>query len=234
VRKLAGWQALLSLVALVAVAAALWMVFRYAPTEKTMGDVQRIFYFHVPSAWVAFLCFFLVFVGSLGVLFTRGRGWDVLALSSAEIGVAFCSIVLVTGPIWAKPAWGIWWTWDARLTSTLVLWLTYVSYLLLRHYVPDARRRATLAAAVGVLGFLDVPIVYFSIRWWRTQHPQPVIMGGQGSGLNPDMALTFVVCLAAVTLAAVALLLQRVRLERLRDEAHALDLAVSDLEADRT
>ncbi len=232
-RKLDAWQALLSPLAVVALAAALGLVFLWAPTERTMGDVQRIFYFHVPAAWAAFLCFFLVFAGSVGTLLSRRRGYDVLALAAAEIGVAFCTIVLVTGPIWARPAWGIWWTWDARLTSTLVLWLTYVAYLLLRHYVGETRRRATLAAAVGVLGFLDVPIVYFSIRWWRTQHPQPVLMGGQGSGLHPDMARTFFVCLAAFTLLTVALLLQRIRLERLRDAAHDLDLAVSDLEADR-
>jgi len=233
-RKLAPWQALASLLALVSVAAALVLALRWAPTERTMGDVQRIFYFHVPSAWVAFLCFFLVFAGSVGTLVGGRRGWDILALSAAEVGVLFCTIVLVTGPIWARPAWGIWWTWDARLTSTLMLWLTYVAYLLLRHYAADARRRATLAAVVGILGFLDVPIVYFSIRWWRTQHPQPVIMGGKGSGLAPDMALTFLVCLVAVTLLGAALLLQRIRLEYLRDEAYAADLATSDLEADRT
>ncbi len=226
------WPTLLNLLTALSLAVALVLVFRFAPTERTMGDVQRIFYFHVPAAWAAFLCFFLVFVGSAGTLLGGRRGWDVLALAAAEIGVVFCTIVLLTGPIWAKPAWGIWWTWDARLTSTLVLWLTYIGYLLLRHHVADARRRATLAAVVGVLGFLDVPIVYFSIRWWRTQHPQPVIAGGEGAGLHPDMALTFTVCLAAFTLLTAALLLQRVRLERLRDAAHAADLAISDREAD--
>lgn len=232
--RLSLLQAWLTPVAAVGIAVALVLVFWFAPTERTMGDVQRIFYFHVPAAWSAFLCFFVVFAGSLGTLIGRRRGWDILALAAAEVGVVFCTVVLVTGPIWAKPAWGIWWTWDSRLTSTLVLWLTYLGYLMVRHYVSDAQRRASLAAVVGILGFLDVPIVYFSIRWWRTQHPKPVIAGGEGSGLHPDMALTFFVCLAAVTLLTFALLAQRVRLERHRDRAHALDLAISDREADRS
>jgi len=130
--------------------------------------------------------------------------------------------VLITGPIWAKPIWGIWWTWDARLTTTLVLWLIYVAYLMLRAYLPEGARRANLAAVVGILGFLDVPIVYMSIRWWRTQHPAPVIMGGKGSGLAPDMALTFRVCMVAILCLFVALLLRRIVVELLQDEVDHL------------
>jgi len=157
-----------------------------APTEQTMGHIQRIFYYHVPSAWTSFIFFFINFIASIWYLAKRNLKADALALASAEMGVVFCTIVLVTGPLWAKPVWGIWWTWDARLTTTLVLWLIYVSYLILRRF-SDSQQTPTLAAALAIFGFLDVPIVYMSIRWWRTQHPQPVIAGGQGSGIDPEM-----------------------------------------------
>ena len=157
-----------------------------APTEATMGDVQRIFYYHLPHAWLAFLLFFANFVASIWYLIRRSQGADALALATAEVGVVFCTVVLVTGPLWARPVWGIWWTWDARLTSTLVLWLIYVSYLVLRRFATGGQTQV-LAAALAIFGFLDVPIVYLSIRYFRTQHPQPVIGGGEGSGLDPRM-----------------------------------------------
>ncbi len=177
--KVLPWLCLISMIA------ALYAAFLYAPREKTMGDVQRIFYFHVGSWWIAFLAFGVVFGASIAYLATRKRLYDSLALSSAEIGVIFTSIGLITGPLWAKPAWGIYWTWDARLTTALVLWLIYVAYLMLRRYVPEEEKRANLAAVAGIIGFIDVPIVHFSIRWWRTQHPQPVVMGGPGLGSRP-------------------------------------------------
>ena len=156
-----------------------------------MGNIQRIFYYHVPSAWTAFLLFFINFLASIVYLAKRedtrfAQKADALAVATAELGVVFTAIVLVTGPLWAKPVWGIWWTWDARLTTTLVLFLLYVSYLLLRRF-SDSEQTGTLAAAMGIFAFIDVPIVYMSIRWWRTQHPQPVILGGPGSGLDPRM-----------------------------------------------
>ncbi|MBI2838498.1 MAG: cytochrome c biogenesis protein CcsA [Acidobacteria bacterium] len=190
----------LSYVLFFAMLTSLYLIFLFAPIERTMGHVQRIFYFHVPSAWVAFLAFFMVFLASVAYIMTRNLRYDRLALASAEVGVIFCTIVLVTGPIWARPAWGIWWTWDARLTSTLVLWLIYASYLLLRGFVEEERRKALLAAVVGIVGFVDVPIVYMSIRWWRTQHPQPVFAGGEGSGLDPQMRLAFFFTLAVFTI----------------------------------
>ena len=205
-----------------AILVSLYLVFVYVPTERTMGIVQRIFYFHVPSAMMSFLAFFIVFVASIAYLITRSRGWDITAHAAAELGVVFCSIVLITGPIWAKPIWGIWWTWDARLTLTLVTWLIYVSYLMLRSYLPEGARRANLAAVVGIVGALAVPINYMSIRWWRTQHPKPVIMGGENSGLAPPMALTFEVCLVAFLILFIALLLRRVVVEMLQDEVDHL------------
>ncbi len=157
-----------------------------------MGNIQRIFYYHVTSAWMAFLMFFVSFCASVAYLAYRrqnpfkAEAADALALATAEMGVIFCTIVLISGPLWAKPVWGIWWTWDERLTSTLMLWLIYVSYLLLRRFSAGGQVR-TLAAVLSVFGFLDVPIVYMSTRWWRTQHPSPVIGGGPGSGLDPSM-----------------------------------------------
>ncbi len=189
-----------------------------APAERTMGLIQRIFYFHVPSAWTAFVAFFVAFVANIAYLLGRKPKWDWLGVSAVEVGVAFCTCVLVTGPIWAKPVWGIWWTWDARLTSTFVLWLLYVSYLLLRTLVSDAERRAVVSAVFGIFAFLDVPLVYVSIRLWRTQHPQPVIAGGTGSGLDPQMWGVFLTCWAALLALMVLLLRQRYNLEALRHE----------------
>ena len=176
-----------------------------APTEQTMGDIQRIFYYHVPSAWTAGVLFFANFLASIVYLINRRPKLDSFALASAEVGVVFCTVVLLTGPLWAKPVWGIWWTWDARLTTTLVLWLIYVSYLILRRF-SEGPSGPVIAAALAIFGFLDVPIVYMSIRWWRTQHPQPVIGGGAGSGIDPAMKyalmmnwLAFMVMAAIVT-----------------------------------
>lgn len=163
-----------------------------APTEATMGDVQRIFYWHFASAMMTFLFFFISFVASIAYLAVRHRqplramGADAMALAAAEVGVVFCSAVLIQGPLWARPVWGTWWVWDARLTTTLVLWLIYVSYLMLRRFA-EGPQMQTLAAVLAIFGYVDVPIVYFSTRWWRTQHPAPVIAGGPNSGLDPSM-----------------------------------------------
>jgi heme exporter protein C len=195
-----------------------------APTEQTMGNVQRIFYYHVPSAWTAFLLFFANFLASAVYLWKRGPRSDAFALATAEVGVVFCTIVLITGPLWARPVWGIWWTWDARLTTTLILWLIYVSYLILRRY-SSGGQTPVLAAALAIFGFIDVPIVYLSIRYFRTQHPQPVIAGGQGSGIDPLMLKALLINWAAFMFFGSIVVWLRYRLERLRqqvEEAHAL------------
>lgn len=200
---------------LVSLAVALWMALFYAPREKTMGDAQRIFYLHVPSAWIGFLAFGIVFVASARFLLKPERRYDALALASAEIGVVFTTLVLLTGPLWAKAAWGTYWTWDARLTTTLVLWLIYVGYLMLRASADD-RRQARFAAVLGIIGFLDVPVVYLSVTWWRTMHPALVV--NETGGLDPAMRATLMVALLAFTLLFAWLLLIRVRLEKKRDE----------------
>jgi heme exporter protein C len=195
-----------------------YMIFLYAPQELTMGEVQRIFYIHVASAWTALLAYFLIFLGSVGYLWKRSSSADDFAHAAGEIGFVFCTCVLVTGPLWAKPVWGIWWTWDARLTLTFVLWLLFVAYLMLRRYVIDPGRAALLAAVVGIIGFVDVPIDYMAIRWWRTQHPQPVIAGGEGSGLDPRMWVTLLVTWGAFLCLFSYLLRQHLRLAGLRRE----------------
>jgi heme exporter protein C len=191
-----------------------------APTEQTMGEVQRIFYYHAPTAWVAGLCFFVNFLASVAYLLRRNSNADALAAASAEVGVVFCTIVLITGPIWARPVWGIWWTWDARLTTTLVLWLIYVGYLILRRFATGSQTQ-TLAAVVAIFGFVDVPIVYMSIRWFRTQHPSPVIGGGENSGLDPAMWHAFLWNLLAFTCVGIIFVTARYRLQKLEDQVEA-------------
>jgi len=208
---------------------SLWLVFIYAPTEKTMGIVQRIFYFHVPSAWIAFLAFGIVFIYSILFLWKQNKKFDTIASSAAEIGVVFTSIVLITGPIWAKPVWNTWWTWDPRLTTTLILWLIYVAYLMLRIYAEDEELGSKYSSVFGIVGFIDVPIVYMSIRWWRTIHPKPVIMGGEGSGLDAKMQLTLLICTVTFTLLFFWLLNERIRLQFLKDEITNLRQNLSDL-----
>ncbi|MGH9714118.1 MAG: cytochrome c biogenesis protein CcsA [Candidatus Acidiferrales bacterium] len=197
-----------------------------APDEKTMHAIQRIFYFHVPSAISSFIAFFIVFVANTAYLVTRKPKWDWLGVAGAEVGVACATIVLITGPIWARPVWGIWWTWDARLTSTFILWLLYISYLILRGLLEDPQRRATLSAIVGIFAFLDVPLVYLSNRLWRTQHPQPVILGGENSGLAPGMGRALLICWIAVVCVMIIVLIDRYRLERLRHEYEELRFEV--------
>jgi heme exporter protein C len=194
-----------------------------APTEATMGDVQRIFYYHVPSGWVAGLCFTINFLASIVYLWKRSAGSDALAEASAEVGVVFGAVLLITGPLWARPVWGIWWTWDARLTTTLILWLIYVSYLVLRRFASGGQTQV-LAAAFAIFGFADVPIVYFSIRWFRTQHPAPVIGGGPDSGLAPPILHVFLTNLALFTVLGIIYLVLRYKLamqEQKLESAHA-------------
>ncbi|PYQ14876.1 MAG: cytochrome C assembly protein [Acidobacteria bacterium] len=197
--------------------ACLYCIFCVVPNEVTMGAVQRIFYFHVPSAWVAFLGFFVVFVASTLYLTTRQLVWDTLAHAAAELGVLFCAIVLLSGPIWARPAWGTWWTWEARLTTTLVLELVFVAYLVLRSQAESRDQAARLAAVVGIVGFLDVPLIYFSVKLWRGHHPI-VFKSGGGEGLEPAMLKTFMLCMFTFTLFFSLLLALRFRLGLLQED----------------
>lgn len=231
-RAPSGGRALIALgaVAWTAVAVALLLSLLVAREAQSAmgGQLQRIFYFHVPAAWVAYLAFAIVFVSSIAYLRTRARRWDLLAQSAAEIGVVFCTLVLLTGPIWARPVWGTWWQWDARLTSTLVLWLTYVGYLMLRALASDPRRVGRLNAVVGIVGFLNVPVVHFSVYWWRTLHPRgPAVADpSRASGLGAAELVAFFAALAAFTALFAWLLAMRVRLGRVADAVDELEVSV--------
>lgn len=213
---------ILGAVAILLVIASAYASFFIAPEERTMGVIQRIFYFHVASAWAGFTAFFICFIGNLLYVWKRSQKYDWLAVSGAEVGLAFTTVVLITGPIWAHPVWGIWWTWDARLTSTFVLWLLYVSYLLLRTLVEEPDRRALLSSLFGIFAFIDVPLVFGAIRWWRTQHPQPVIAGGQGSGLEHTMKLVFFFSAFAMHVFMAFLVAERYALEKMQTETDFL------------
>lgn len=217
-----------AMVVLLLLGVAAYAAFFVAPTDAKQGVIYRILYLHVASAWTGLTSFFICFSANLLYVLRRQPRWDWLGVSAGETGLVFTTVVLLTGPIWAHPVWGIWWTWDARLTSTFVLWLLYVSYLLLRTLVEEPDRRALLSALFGIFAFIDVPLVFGSIRWWRTQHPQPIIMGAPGAGLDPTMYkvlfFTWLAMLGLMTL----LLRQRYRLEAMRGD---LEIIQRELEA---
>jgi len=206
----------LAILALTLLLAALVAAFVIAPTEREMGDVQRIFYFHVASAWTAFLAFFVVFLASIAYLRTKTPRWDIVAASAAEIGIVFTTLTLISGSVWARSAWGTWWTWEPRLTTTLMLWLIYVSYLILREMVEEPDRRAAFAAVFGIIGFVDVPIVFMSIRWWRTLHPQ--VVGSEGFDMEATMLPALFLSVIAFTVVFLHILILRAGLERSRHE----------------
>ena len=204
--------------------AALFAAFIYAPTERIEGDIQRMFYVHVPAAFTMYVAFGLVFLASLLYLLRRDARWDEIAASAAEVGTLFATTVILTGPMWARPVWGTWWVWDARLTSTFVLWLIYVAYLMLRVYGGPAEQTARFCAVLAIIGFVDLPIIHYSVTWWRTLHPEPKVMteGSLGGGVDPVM----LACLGIAFLAALALFatlfVLRLRLERSQRTVAAL------------
>ena len=192
------------------------MIFVYAPEDYLQKEPQRIFYLHVSAAIAAFACFAVVLVASVVYLRTDSASADRLARAGALVGVVLTTVTLVMGMLYAKPIWGTFWTWDARLTSTLVLWIIYAGYLMLRRLAEPGRQAARFAAVVGIFGFIDVPIVYFSVTWWRTQHPGPVIVN---DALPPAMLLTFLVTMACTLFLAAVMVAIRYRIETLMDEA---------------
>jgi heme exporter protein C len=209
----------LALATLAAMALLLAAAFLYAPEEIAQGAPQRIFYIHVPSAWVGFLAFAVVFVASIALLATGRRRFDDVAAASAEVGTLFTSVVLVTGSLWARPVWGVYWSWDPRLTSYFILWLVYLSYLALRGYVADPARRARFSAVLGIAGFVNVPIVYLSVRWWRALHPEPIVIVRGGPRMPAEMVQVLLLGLVAFTLLYLFLLALRLHVGRLRDAA---------------
>ena len=205
----------------------LYLVFIWVPTERNLGISQRIFYFHVALAWVGFFAFFWVVVGSVGFLWKRSRSMDRLAYASAEVGLLFTTLMLVTGVTWAKPAWGVWWTWDPKLTTSLILWLIYAAYLMLRAYSPPGDQGSRFAAILGIVGFVDVPIIYLSVVWWRTVHPPLVVGPAATGGLEPSMRAVLMVATVAFTFLFAHLLMERLSLRRSEEE---MDRARIDVE----
>jgi len=182
----------------------LYMIFMVAPTDAVLGHVQRIFYFHVPMAIVSFVAFLVVFLASIAYVFRRETKWDNLAHASAEVGVVFISLALITGMIWAKPVWNAWWLWTPRLTTTLILWLIYVAYLMIRSYAPTPSKAAVYGAVMGIIGFADVVVVYFSVQWWPGIHPTPVVgplaaTGSLDGTMRSVLLFSFVTFLALLT-----------------------------------
>lgn len=199
--------------------AALYFIFLYAEEEKTMGAAQKIFYFHVSSAWVAFFAFFVTFVFSILYLIKRKRIFDTYAYVSSEIGIVFTMIVLTTGPIWAKSAWNTWWVWEPRLITTLILFFIYIAYIMIRQMDGVWDKKARLSAVFGIIGFVDVPIVFEAIRWWQTKL-HPIVFGNgvnqKGGGVAPTMLVALFVTIAAFTLLYAYLLNKGVTLENMK------------------
>ena len=211
--RLLGWlSALLLLTGLLA-------AFGYAPRDAIQGNVQRIMYLHVPAILTAYVAIGVVMVASIGYLATRRPTWDRAAAAAAELAVCFIALTLVTGSIWGKPTWGTWWTWDARLTSTAILFVIYLGYLLLRSVVEDAERAATYAAVLGIVGALDVPIIHFSVQWWRTLHQPATVLRPQAPTMDATMLVALLVNLAAFVCTFAYLASRRYRLLTLEAEA---------------
>jgi heme exporter protein C len=201
---------------------ALYLIFQYAPEERVMGAVQRVFYFHVPAAMVAFSSTFVLLAGSVGFLWTGRRGFDYLAIAATELAFVFCTLVIVTGPIWAKPAWGTWWTWEAKLTTTLVLWLLLAAAMMVRSQAGNREQGARFGAILGVVAALDVPVIYKAVDWWRGQHPI-VFRPGADSALDPRMLTAFLVAMGAFFVLYVVLLVLRYRVAAVEDRVSDLD-----------
>ena len=205
----------LLVVSAVLMAVTLYLVFLWVPTEVNLGVSQRIFYFHVPMAWLGMVSIVIVTIASAAHLITRKEKWDSFAYATAEVGVVFLTLLLVTGIIWNRPVWGVWWTWDARLTTTLILWFIYVSYLMLRAYGPKGSQGARYGAVVALIGALDTPIIYMATVWWRTVHPELNIGPlAESGGLDSSMRLTLWVSVLAFTVLYAYVLGERYALRR--------------------
>ncbi len=211
--RLLGWVAALLLLA------GLVAAFGYAPRDAVQGNVQRIMYLHVPAILTAYVAIGVVLVASIAYLATRRPTWDRLAAAAGELVVCFTAITLITGSIWGKPTWGTWWTWDARLTSTALLFVIYLGYLLLRSVVEDAERAATYAAVLGIIGALDVPIIHFSVQWWRTLHQPATVLRPQAPTMDATMLVALLVNVAAFVCTFAYLASRRYRLLTLETEA---------------
>lgn len=210
----------LGILSLTGMMVSIWMIFLYAPTDAIQGQPQRIFYFHVPVAWIGMLAFGVVAITGIGYLWKKDERWDWAARASAELGAVFITLALITGSIWGRTTWGTWWTWDARLTTTLILWFIYIGYLMLRGYMGRSHESARAGAVLAIIGVIDVPIIYESVNWWRTLHPQAQV--GTPGALPPSVVLTLMIALTAFTLFYSFLMIQLYQLQRMQTLAQRL------------
>jgi heme exporter protein C len=225
IEKKRGSGKILGALALVFILAGLYFALIEAPPDANQGDVQRIMYIHIPSILTAYLSFFIVFVGSCLYLWKRERRDDILARSAAEVGVLFTALTIIEGSIWGKPTWGVWWTWDARLTLTAILLMIFAGYMMLRSLIEDEDRAAVSAAVVGIIGFLDIPLIHMSVYWWRTLHQPPSILRPDKApweNIHPAMLIALAINFAAFLLLYFYLLSLRIRVgeteERVKSE----------------
>ena len=199
---------------------SIFMIFLYVPTDAIEGIPQRIFYFHVPVAWIGMLAFGVLAAASIGYLWKKDERWDWLARASAEVGTIFITLALISGSIWGRTTWGTWWTWDARLTTTLILWFIYIGYMMLRSYMGRTSASARSAAVLAIIGVIDVPIIYESVNWWRTLHPQAEV--GTPGALPPEVVLTLMISLVTFTLLYSFLMVQIYQLQKMQALAQQL------------
>jgi heme exporter protein C len=220
-----GWIALGAVTAAMMIA-QLWMIFFYAPVEARMGIVQKIFYFHVPAAYAMYVGFVICAIASAGYLIKRKPSWDAVAVSAAEVGLVFCAIMLTTGPLWARKAWGVWWTWDPRLTTTMLAGMIFASYVVLRSFgeAGDAERR--FAAALAIVGLFLLPVIHYSVQRWRGTHP--TVITSRGGGLAPEMLHTLLFSFLSFTFLASWLIWTRVRNERARQALAELEVEAAE------
>ena len=202
-----------------------YLIFKVAPTERIMGDVQRIFYLHVPLAISAYVGFTIVFIASIMFLWRKNLFWDTVAYTAAEIGVLFSTLVIITGSFWARPVWNVWWTWDPRLLTMFILWFIYVGYFILRKGIPERLKKARYSAVLGIIGFLDVPIVRLATKWWRSVHPR---LKSEGGGLDPVMLKVLLFSMLTFMLFTVFLFLFRYGVARLDERSSILINTLED------
>lgn len=212
---------LFGLLAALGLAAGLTVALLIIPPDAIQGEVQRIMYLHVPMAWNSYMAFAVVCFCSVAYLVRRDPAWDRRAASSAEIGVLFTSLTIAAGSIWGRPTWGTWWTWDARLTTTAILLFIYVGYLVVRQVVDEPARRARLAAVIGILGFLDIPLIRLSVKWWRTLHQQPTVFRVGGMTIDKFMLMTLLLNLCAYGCLYIYMMFKRTELEAVREALDA-------------
>jgi heme exporter protein C len=212
-------ERLLGVAALLALGLSATLSLVVAPPDALQGEVQRLMYVHVPAAWLAYLSFFVVFVSSVAYLGTSRTRWDRVAAASAEVGVLFTALAIVLGALWGKPVWGTWWTWDPRLTTTAMLLLIYIGYLAVRRITDNPTRRARWSAVIGVVGFVDVPIVHLSVVWWRSLHQQSTVLRLGGPQIEGSMLTALLVAVGAFTILYAYLMAVRLRVGRLEERA---------------